>query len=411
MQFKNLVIKKSSSLHRHLFLTYLFFLISSCSESNYTNTIPITIAKSDFIVRIPYTGKLEAVKSTSINMPPTVRRPQVIKWLAQENTNVKKGQVVAIFDGRKFQYQSEQEQFEIDKANISLVVKKHKLDNEKTEIDSDKLLINSELTIANRYNIDDLTVYSRIEIIDALKNTDYLMAKQDYTFWRSDSHEVKSISELQLLSLQKGQHDTKLANYQDALKQMEIIAPHDGLFVLNENWSGEKPHQGDTVFPGMQLAKLPDLSKLQAKIYILESEAAGAKVDQKVVLKLDAYPTEKIKGILSKIDPIAKTRSRNSPVKYFEAIVSLNGSPKSHWKPGSQLSGSIYVAKKQSVINIPTQAIYKKDNLYYVDTISGNDFIPTTIKLGIRSNSKTEIVDGLSSGDVIALFNPNIQNN
>ncbi len=407
MLFKYLVVKKLNTPYLHLFSTCLVFLIISCSESNNKNTILITIAESDFIVSVPYTGNLEAVKSTSINMPPTVRRPQVIKWLAEENTKVKKGQVVAIFDGRKFQYQSKQEQFEIDKANINLEVERHKLNNEKIEINSDKLLIDSELNIANRYNLDDLSVYSRIEIIDALKNTDYLIAKQDYTFWRSDSHEVKSKSELQLLSLKKGQHDTKLANYQDALKQMEIVAPHDGLFVLNENWSGEKPHEGDTIFPGMQLAKLPDLSKLQAKIHILESEAAGVKIDQNVDLRLDAYPGEKIAGIISKIDAIAKTRSRNSPVKYFEGIITLNESPKSHWKPGSQLSGSIYVAKKQSVINIPTQAIYKKGNLYYVDTLDDNNFVSTPIKLGIRSNSKTEVIDGLSSGDIIALFNPN----
>ena len=389
--------------------TQALFLISvlilfGCNGQESKPTIEVVIQKKDFIVKIPAEGELEAVTATSISMPGSVRTPQALEWLAEENTLVKKGQVVARFDGRKFRHQSSQEQIEIDKANIGIDTKQKNLFNEKNEIASSSQLIIEELKISKRFNIDDLQVYSRNEIIDALRNQNYLFAKKNYTQWRGDSHEKKSDSELQLLSLKKKQHDTKLQTYQSSLQTLEVLAPHDGLFVLKKNWRGEKAHIGDTLFPRMTLASLPDLSKLQAKVFILESETAGVKVGQRVEIILDAYQNEIILGELTKLDAIAKTRARGNPTKYFEAIVSIDGKKLEHWRPGSQLKATIYVSEKSEAISIPSQAMYTDNEKYYVDIKDGSNWTKREIQIGVRNTAKTEILKGLLEGDVISLF-------
>jgi len=380
------------------------FILFGCSEQESKSTIEVVIQKKDFIVKIPTEGELEAVTATSIGMPGSVRTPQVLEWLAEENTLVKKGQVVARFDGRKFRHQSSQEQIEIDKANIGIDTKEKELFNEKNEIVSSSQLIVEELQMSKRFNVDDLQVYSRNEIIDALRNQSYLFAKENYTQWRGDSHEKKSTSELQLLSLKKKQHDIKLQTYQSSLQTLEVLAPHDGLFVLKKNRRGEKPHIGDTLFPGMKLASLPDLSKLQAKVFILESETAGVKVGQRVEIILDAYQDEIILGELTTLDAIAKTRNRGNPTKYFEAIVSIDSKKLDHWRPGSQLKATIYVSEKPQAISIPSQAMYTDGDKYYVDLKDGSDWIKREIQIGLRNTAKTEILKGLLEGDIISLF-------
>jgi len=398
--------------YKYLIINITFLAVVGCSSEKTINTIEIEIKKRDFVVTIPAIGELEAIKATNISVPPMARGPQLIEWLVEENSYVKAGDIVARFDGTKFRHQSEQENFEIAKANISLDTKKQSLINEMHEINTDATIISEELEIAEKYSIEDLSLYSKNEVIDALKSQDYIMAKQSHTQWRSDSHQVKSDSEIQLLSLQKAQHDSKLETYQQALNTLEVTAPHDGLFVLHKNWRGEKARVGNTVFPGSQIAKLPDLSSIQAKIQILESETAGIKVGQRVEIKLDAYTSEIIEGTLSRIDSIAKRISRESPVKYFEAIVDIKAKKLSHWRPGSQLIATIFVTQKTNIISVPSQAMYSNNGDYYVDIINNiGTPVARKVEIGIRNVSRTEIISGLVEGDVIALFNIDRLNN
>jgi len=381
----------------------------SCSDSEQQSNIKLQIVKQDFTIKIPALGELEAAKSTSISMPAGVFEPQVIEWLSEENVLVKKNQVVARFDSKKYKFQSQQEQFNIDKSNISYQTKENILLNEKGEIISNKTLITEELSIADSYSSDDLQVYSRNEIIDSMKNKQYLEAKRDYTSWRGESHDEKSQSELELLSLQQGQFTAKLDMYASALNKLEIKAPHDGLFVLKKNWRGEKARIGDTTWPGRKIASLPDLSELQAKVFVLESEAAGIKVEQRVELRLDAYPDQIIEGKVKQLDTIAKPIDNGSPVKYFEVIVSINEDKLDYWRPGSQLQATIFVAELEGVISIPTQSIISESGKYFVMVEDGSDWEKREIKIGKRSSAKTEILSGLTSDDMIALFS--IKNN
>ncbi len=389
---------------KNLVVMFLLAQLTSCSSDSKSNNIELTIKKAKFEIKIPAVGELEAEKSTNISMPSAVFESLVIEWLAEENTYVKKDQVVIRFDATKYKHLSTQEQFEIDKSIIGYNTKQQILKNEKGEIDSDKKLVVEELGIAKQYSIDDLQVYSRNEIIDAMRNKKYLEAKWDYTSWRGESHEKKSQSELDLLRLQQGQHNAKFDMYTSTLSKLEIKAPHDGLFVLSKNWRGEKPHVGDAIWPGRKIAKLPDLSKLQAKIFVLEAEAAGLKLEQRVELNLDAYPEKIFSGRVKQIDSIAKPRENGSPIKYFEIVVGLDGELQDTWRPGSQLQATIFVSELNEVISIPSQSLFNQGGKYYVRLVDGGEEIDHEVKIGKRNMAKTQITDGLKVNDVILLL-------
>ncbi len=390
----------------HKIMTIIGFSLCliSCTENSQNNNIKLTVSKQDFIIKIPATGELETSASTTIGLPSGVFEPQIIEWLVEENTLVKKGQVVVRFDSTKYVHQSSQEQFQIDQGLISFLSKELVLRNEKGEIISDKSLIYEELQMANDYNPGDLQVFSRNEIIDTMKNMKFLEAKRDYTDWRGESHENKSRSELDLLQLQQDQHTDKLSMYNSALNELEVKAPHDGLFVLSKNWRGDKTRIGDTTWPGRRIASLPDLSKLQAKIFVLESEAAGMKIGQPVEFTLDAYPQKIIKGKVEQVGSIATPREKDSPIKYFEVIVQINNSKYEHLRPGSQLQAIIFAAEIKQVISIPTQSMTLVNGKYFVQVKADGQWKKREVKLGMRNMAKTQILQGLEEGETIALF-------
>ena len=136
------------------------WMLSGCSDVETDPVLSFKVETGDFIVKIPGVGELEAAKSTSINMPAGIFESQVLSWVAEENQLVKKGEVVIRFDALKYQHESEQENFQIQKADVGYDAKQKGLKTEEDEIEDELKLIKEELTIAGRYTVDDLRVYS-----------------------------------------------------------------------------------------------------------------------------------------------------------------------------------------------------------------------------------------------------------
>ena len=65
------------------------------------------------------------------------------------------------------------------------------------------------------------------------------------------------------------QAEMELREAQQALDNLTLRAPIDGLVVYREIWKGsgtEKVQVGDTPWPGMPVIGIPDLSVMQAKV-------------------------------------------------------------------------------------------------------------------------------------------------
>ncbi len=355
---------------------------------------------------VPIMGELLAAKATPITAPSDMFEPQTIAWLAEENTFINKGDVVARFDTTEYIHQSKQIQLKIDQVDIRYVTKEKILSNEKEEIATKTKLVADELLLVERFSPEGMVALSKNEIVDSAKSKQFLNARKENLDWRNQAHQKKMTSELGLLDLEKRKHTSKLANYHNAIDKMEVKAPHDGLFVLQKDRPGEKPRVGGSVWPGRKIGSLPEMHQLLARVFILESEAAGLSTGQMVTFSLDAYPEEEIEGTLTQIDPIANTVDRESPVKYFGAMVAITSSRQDYWRPGIQLRGRVFVNRKENVISVPSQAIFQDEQISYVYLNDGRKWSKRKVVTGPRNFAVTEIVSGIDEGDVIALYKP-----
>lgn len=377
--------------------------LSACSEAPISSTPVFTVESREFEIIIPAFGELEAAEAHNISAPG--RQPMMIDWLAEENSKVSKGQVVARFDAERLLLDSREEELEmllLDKDLRKTYAEKTKQEN---ELNSEEVFVGKEFKFVDTFAIDDMRLYSKIEIIDTLSNRDYLGAKEEFIDWKQDSIGEQNQSSAQILDIRKQGHEAKYTQHKEALSQLEIYAPFDGLLVYEKNFRGDKPSVGQTVFPGSTIAKIPNLEKMQAKVFVLDKDAIGLKAGQNVELTLEALPDQKLHGTVASVSGFSRTIKRGSPTKYFELTVDI---PQSERKlqPAQKVVAAIRVSDVQSKIVIPLQAIFndKSENFVYLQ--QGSDFVKQIVTTADKNLYFVEISNGLKPGDIIALSVP-----
>ncbi|MBU3003864.1 efflux RND transporter periplasmic adaptor subunit [Paraglaciecola arctica] len=386
-----------------LLLSICGILLASCSESPQSNVPLYQVEQKEFAVVIPAVGELEAAQAERINTPG--RSPMTIDWLAEENSWVKKGQVVARFDAEQLLLDSREEELEMMLLDMDMRQQYAQENQQQNELDSDKILVGKEFNFVDTFAIDDLRLYSKIEIIDTLSNRDYLGAKEEFIEWKESSIGDRNQSALDVLDIRKGGHQAKFQQHQTALSQLEVLAPYDGMLVYEKNWRGDKASIGQTVFPGSTIAKIPNLEKMQAKINVLDKNAINLEIGQKVDVTLDAYPEEKLTGEVLSVSGFSRTIKRGNPTKYFELVVSID-QQSDLLQPGAKVSALVSVSDAQSKIVIPLQAIFNEQSENYVYLKDRNSFIKRPVKTAEKNLYFVEIAEGLAAGDTIALSVP-----
>ena len=243
-------------------------------------------------------------------------------------------------------------------------------------------------------------------MIDAADNEQFLEAKADHIDKVEKNYEGKSAAEIAVLKSSQKVQQGKLAMNQASLSALEVVAPHDGLFVLEPSWDGSLPEPGKAVFPGGKLGSLPDLSEMQAKIFVPEVEAIGIKEGLNVDFKLHAKPDLVMTGTVTSISKTAQPKERDNPVKYFTVMVKINEQNPDILKPGQRLSAVISVIKEPEGMVVPIQTIFRLDGAVWVYLKDGDSFKRQPIETGFCSATLCTVTKGLSDGQTIALSDP-----
>jgi multidrug efflux pump subunit AcrA (membrane-fusion protein) len=386
------------------FVTILM-LISACNSEQATPVL-FEVEKQPFSIQLSAKGELFAAKATVISAPISRRGAQNIAWLAPDFSQVKKGDVIARFDGEAMQVESSNKENELAITSQEIIEKRGGLNKDLDAINKDIGVVKKEKIFAEKFTIEDDSIMSKLDIIDSLENSEYLGSKQEYLQWKGSSFSKSSDGQMGLLEMQKQQHQNKLDALASSLNQLEIKAPHDGLLSFKANWRGEKPRAGQSIWSGQKIAELPDISEMKAKLFVLESEAIELTAGQSVNLYLNAFIDQNFAGTIESVAPFPQSIKRGDPQKYFEVIVSLNQQNAKLFVPGKKLEAKIIVAESQDKLIVPLQSIYSKENETYVYLLQKEGvFQMKKVSLGRVSLSHVEILSGLEEGQFISVIN------
>lgn len=378
-------------------------LVFGCSQAP-EKQLTYTVEKRSFDIEIPAFGELEAANSYMITSPPS--SSMTIEWLAPEFSYVKKGDLIVKFDPQQLSIKAQKEMFALEALNADLNLKEVENEVASFELETEQQVIDYEMDFVDTFQVDDLRVYSQLEIIDSMQNKEYLKEKSSFLDWKQDSIEEQSSGKLAVLNITKKGHMTKLERHQKSLQELEIRAPFDGLLIYAQNWRGEKPIVGQTMFPGANIAKLPDLRKIQVKLYVLDKEAINLAVEQQVSLRLDAFPDAAFTGKVIDVAAFSRSINRGDPTKYFELKVEITDGQESLLEPGRKATASIQVQAPSERLVVPIQSLINKDGQSFVAVRSAGDYQLVPVTLGEKNLHFVEVLDGLQAGQDVALSLP-----
>ncbi|WP_076409350.1 efflux RND transporter periplasmic adaptor subunit [Shewanella sp. UCD-KL12] len=395
-----------SMIIKHPLFIACLLLLSACSQQSNDGVLTMDVTRASFAVDIPAVGELEASQSTAVTVPTGLRGPQSLAWILENFSEVKAGDVVARMDPTRENYRLKMEQFDFDKLGFDSSMQTEKDRTISQTLSAGTQVTSQERDLAERFFSEDERVYTKIEIIDQMRNQDYLVAKMHYFDWGLDQHGEQADAEQELIKLKQKGHSAKINRYENNLNQMEIIAPHDGLFVYQASWDGTFPVVGDMMWSGFSIGLLPDTSVMQAKLFVQESEAAGLAIGKTATVYLDAYPDKAFSGTVTQVDALAKPKEKDSPVNYFQFTISLDKTLVDIMQPGRQVRAQVHLLDLQDVLTIPNQALFQKEGSYWVYLKTRAGFAKQEVTPGNRSLNRTEITQGLTQGDIIALTTP-----
>ncbi|HMG33808.1 MAG TPA: HlyD family efflux transporter periplasmic adaptor subunit [Blastocatellia bacterium] len=372
-----------------------------------------TLEPTSFSLRINALGELQSAESLTIAVPPAPVDRLRIASVVPDGTHVKKGDVILEFDPAELDLKMLEHKSDLEAAIQK--INKGELDSEidKSDVVKDKKLAELELSKINEFLPRDEQIYSRRQIIEGELDQAYTSRKIVFADARLELKGQAFTLDEAILMLERKQADSKINMTEKARASLKLLAPSAGIIVYNDPgffFGGFSLMPGRTVWIGMTLFNLVNPEKMEAKCYVLEKDAGELKVDQPALIRLDPFPDLEFTGKVKTIDKLARPIDRDSPVKYFQTIVSLDRAQPGVTKPGVKLKAQITAGQLDNVILVARSALVKKDAgfIVYLSRASGT-FDETPVTLGRGDNIQVVVTDGLSAGDTIALNPPDLK--
>jgi HlyD family secretion protein len=161
---------------------------------------------------------------------------------------------------------------------------------------------------------------------------------------------------------------------------------------------------GDQVSPGTQSFRIDDFSHLLVDVQIPEVDINRLKVGMPVRITFDGILNKEYNG---KVIEVARVGfSAAGVVNFTVSIELLDGDE--NVLPGMTAAVNIIVSEIENVLIIPNRAVRIKDGQRVVYILKDGDLLPTSvpITIGAISDLQSEVVEGISEGDIIVLNPP-----
>ncbi len=147
---------------------------------------------------------------------------------------------------------------------------------------------------------------------------------------------------------------------------------------------------GNLVQPGTEILQVGDFGRLEINVQVSELQLGQIQPQQRVTVKLDAFPDQTLTGVVSRISPSADVNSRLVPV---EVVVNNPGG-----KIGAGLLARVnFGAGKGETVLVPNSALGEDDSIFVVKKVGEKEVLERrSVTPGKAANGQVEILTGLN---------------
>ncbi|MCR6593575.1 efflux RND transporter periplasmic adaptor subunit [Campylobacter insulaenigrae] len=348
-------------------------------NKNEFNYLTYEVKKRDITQSIEAIGEVYA--KTQVDVGAQVSG-QITRLYVRLGDYVKEGDLIA--------------QIDKDKQQNDLDITKAQLESAKANLESKKIALN----IALKQYTREQKLYEKkatsLESLENLKNNFYALKA--------------SVADL---NAQTTQLEISLKNARKDLAYTTIVAPSKGEII---NIAVE---EGQTVNANQNtpsIVRLADLSEMEIRMQIAEADINKISVGKSVKFNILNEPEKKFEAIISSIDPANTTitdatsntnlnsnlNSSASAVYYYARVFVKNDN--NFLRIGMSTENEIAIKTQKNVLVVPTLAIKNDTEGYYIEILKDNkNIIKKPVKLGIKDNLNTQIVEGINEGDLVII--------
>ena len=285
--------------------------------------------------RILLTGELAAVRSADLFVPETPLWELQLRFLQEDGSAVKAGDRVAEFDGTGLTSDLEQKRIAAIEAETELV--RFDADREGTILAREQS-VRARATELEKARIDagipaELTSrrdHEEKQLARKRAETELEKAQEDLASYRTAAGAERATK---LIALDRaGIERDKL---ETAVSLLTLRAPKDGVFVVAENpRERKKLMTGDTLWPGMTLARIPDLEALRVDALLFDVDDGRIRPGDPAAVVPDTFPDRRLPARVASIAPVAQPVGRGSPRMAFRVSVDVTGGDLAGLRPG-----------------------------------------------------------------------------
>jgi HlyD family secretion protein len=172
------------------------------------------------------------------------------------------------------------------------------------------------------------------------------------------------------------------------LEQTVIKAPVDGVLIARN------VEVGDVVQPGKDLMVLAPAGETQVDVMIDERQLSRLALGQKALGSADAFPSQRFAAELVYINPAV------DPLRGSVEVKLRVPDPPAYLVQDMTASVDIEVARRADTVYVPTETVRDANGgKPWVLAIRGFRAVRQPVKLGLRGDSRIEILDGVEAGD------------
>jgi RND family efflux transporter MFP subunit len=141
-----------------------------------------------------------------------------------------------------------------------------------------------------------------------------------------------------------------------------------------------------------------DNSRLELESMVATADLGPIGPGQQVTFTVNAFPRDRFQGRVIEVNPAVETQTRSAKVR-----IRVNNSSR-RLKAGMFAQGEIVTGVEHQAILIPTAAVYRSDSSAkrsHVFVVENGRAVRRNVRIGSERDSLLEIVEGLTSGDLI----------
>lgn len=183
---------------------------------------------------------------------------------------------------------------------------------------------------------------------------------------------------------------------EDSVNQKTLTAPFDGVVAA------VTVEEGALTAPGVPVVQLKDITPLHGQVLVDEIDIRQVREGMSATVTLDALQGLALPGVIERISLVGEN---DNGIISYEVSVRLDGGD-IRLLEGMTAEASVVVEERAEVLVVPNEFIRldRQQERAFVEVVGpAGSLVEVEVRLGLRGPDLSEIVSGLSMGDVLAV--------